>query len=281
MPNIVCPTNRKSVHPLTMTTNTVTPIYTSKIIKAGALLPDTKTLLSRWDETRSVAENLKCATEENIFGKNSRSWVKQFLYAFRQRYLSDELTGKALVALVKSNFPQPALDRTLYFHTALSDRFLHDVVTEVLLPHYRQGRSEVLPGDIRDAIERWTEEGKIKSPWAENTRLLATRLLLAALRDFGVLQGAAKKRLAPVYLPVESFAYIAFYLRQRQPSGERLLNDPEWRLFFLPPQEVERLFVEAHQLRLLEYYAAGSTLRITFPAKTIEEYAHVILQRTT
>ena len=33
-------------------------LYQSKIIKAGALLADTKTLLAHWDETCSVSENL-------------------------------------------------------------------------------------------------------------------------------------------------------------------------------------------------------------------------------
>jgi hypothetical protein len=83
-----------------------------------------------------------------------------------------------------------------------------------------------------------------------------------------------------MYLPVEAFAYIAFYLHQKQPSGERLLGHPEWRLFFLSPQAVERFFIEAHQSRLLEYYAAGSIIRITFPTGSIEEYAHALVERT-
>ncbi len=70
--------------------------YPSKIIKAGALLADTKTLLAYWDESASVAENLKRAQEENIFAKNSRSWIKQFLAIFRQRYLTDTATARAL-----------------------------------------------------------------------------------------------------------------------------------------------------------------------------------------
>jgi hypothetical protein len=97
------------------------------------------------------------------------------------------------------------------------------------------------------------------------------------LRDFGILEGATNKRLSPLFLPVEAFAYIAFYLKQNQPSGERLIEDSEWRLFFLSRAAIERFLMEAHQRRLLEYHAAGSIVRITFPATTIEEYADVIL----
>lgn len=254
--------------------------YTSKIINAGALLTDTKTLLAHWDDTLSIEGNLKRAQEQNIFAKDSRAWIKQFLSIFRERYLTDEATTCALTTLVKRSLSPESLDRILYYYAARSDALMHDVVTEVLLPLYEQGRTEVYPADVQSAIRGWIDEGKTTTRWSETTVSRATRNLMATLRDFGVLQGAVKKRIAPVYLPVAAFAYIALVLRQDQPSGERLINHPEWRLFFLSPAGVERLFVEAHQLRLLEYHAAGSIIRITFPTESIKEYARVILQRS-
>ena len=99
------------------------------------------------------------------------------------------------------------------------------------------------------------------------------------LRDFGVLQGAVHKRIAPAYLPVAAFAYVMFYLKRHQPSGARLVEHPDWRLFFLPREGVERFLFEAHQRGLLEYHAAGSVTRLSFPATTLEEYAHVLAER--
>jgi hypothetical protein len=66
----------------------VSCIYKSKIIKAGALLADTKTLLAHWDETCPAAVNLERFRRENIFGKASRSRVEDILAIFRQRYFS-------------------------------------------------------------------------------------------------------------------------------------------------------------------------------------------------
>jgi len=91
--------------------------------------------------------------------------------------------------------------------------------------------------------------------------------------------GAAKKRVAPVYLPIEAFAFIAFALSRNSGSGARLVHDPEWRLFFLSTDLVERLFLEAHQQRLLDYHAAGSIVRIDFPTDSIVEYADALTQR--
>ena len=92
--------------------------YTSKIIKASALLDDTKTLLSHWDATASVPENLDRIRRENVFAKASRSRVEDILAVFRQRYLVEADVVKALVVLVKNRFPAASLDRVLYFHAA-------------------------------------------------------------------------------------------------------------------------------------------------------------------
>lgn len=253
--------------------------YCSKIIKAGALLADTRTLLANWDETLSVSENLGQFRRDNIFGKASRSRVEDILAIFRQRYLTAEPVTKALATLVKGPFPAEGLNRILYFHAAQADPLLHDVVIEVLLRFPSQGRTEVAIEDIQAAVARWVDEGKTTSRWSNSTILRVAQGLMATLRDFGVLQGSVNKRLAPMYVPVEAFAYIAFCLRQSQPSGERFINDPEWRLFFLSPQAVERFFMEAHQHRLLEYYAAGSIVRITFPTGSIGEYAYALIER--
>lgn len=255
-------------------------IYTSKIIKAGALLADTKTLLANWDIDRSVSDNLEQFHRENLFGKASRSRVEAILRIFHQRYLADEAVTKALVYLVNKDFFSEGLNRILFFHAAQSDRLLHDVVTDLLTSMYEIGRYEVSTNDVKTWITKQISEGKTQGEWSDTTITRCARESLATLRDFGILQGAVKKRLTPSFVPVAAFAYIALYLKQRQPSGTKLIRDPEWQLFFLPDKAVERLFVEAHQAHLLEFYAAGSIIRIDFSTESIEEYAHVIAQRS-
>ena len=258
----------------------VSPPYTSRIIKAGALLDDTKTLLSHWDVTASVPENLDRIRRENVFGKASRSRVEDILAIFRQRYLTEAEVTNALVVLVKNRLPAASLDRVLYFHTARAERLLHDTATEVLMPKQAQGITESDLGELQRVVGKWVESGLTTRAWSENTTLRVAQGLLATLRDFGVLQGATNKRIAPAYLPVTAFAYIAFYLKQQQPSGAKLLEHPDWKLFFLNREGVERFFFEANQHGLLEYHAAGTVTRLTFPASTLEEYANVLAEKS-
>lgn len=253
--------------------------YSSKIIKAGALIGDTKTFLSHWDASASVAGNTDRIQRDNVFGKASRSRVQDILAIFRQRYLAEESVTKALVLLVRQKFPAVALDRVLYYHSARADQLLHDAVTEILVPMYEQGLVDINVQEFQRSLAKWVAEGKTTGHWSESTSTRVARGLLAALRDFGVLQGVVNKKIVPSFLPTEAFAYIVFYLKQHQPSGAKLLELPDWKLFFLSREGVERFLFEAHQRELLEYHVAGSVTRLTFPAKNLEEYANVLAQR--
>jgi hypothetical protein len=254
-------------------------LYSSKIIKAGALIGDTKTLLSHWDVGASVEENISRAQRDNVFGKASRSRVEAILAIFRQRYLKEESVTKALVTLVQNKFPPAALERLFYFHSARADRLLRDAVTEILVPMRARGLVDIKVQDFQRPLAKWVNEGKTTAHWSESTITRIAQGLLSALRDFGVLQGAVNKKIAPAYFPIESFAYVVFYLKQHQPSGAKLIELPDWKLFFLQRDGVERFLFEAHQRDLLEYHVAGSVTRLTFPAETLEEYASVLAKR--
>ncbi len=254
-------------------------LYTSRIIKAGALIGDTKTLLVHWDMTASTAENINRVQRDNIFGKASRSRVEDILAIFRQRYLTEESVTRALVVLNHGKFPPASLERLLYFHSARADRLLHDAVTEILVPMRERGLIDIHVQGFQRSLTNLVAGGKTTGRWSEPTILRISQGLLSALRDFGVLQGAVNKKIVPAFLPVESFAYVAFYLKQHQASGAKLIELPDWKLFFLSREGVERFLFEAHQRQLLEYHVAGSVTRLTFPARTLEEYANALTQR--
>jgi cytochrome P450 len=255
------------------------PIYTSRIIKASALIADTRVLLAEWDLAQPAPENLDRARRQNIFGKASRKRVEDILVIFRQRYFDDEDVGRTLVTLTQSGAPAQWIDPLLYFFSAQNDRTLRDLVVEVLYPRHLAGYADLTIEYVVRAVRSWAAEGKTTTKWGDRTAQRVAQGLMATLRDFGVLEGAVNKRLTPVYLPTPSFALIAFWLQQRERSGQLVLQSDDWKLFFLPVEGVERFFIEAHQQHLLTYHAAGSVIRIEFPASSLTEVAHVLLER--
>lgn len=255
------------------------PIYTSRIIKASALIADTRLLLAEWDLAQPVAANLDRARRQNIFGRASRSRVEDMLIIFRQRYFDDPHVGAALVTLTRRAAPAQWIDPMLYFFSAQNDRTLRDLVVEVLYPRRLAGYTDLPIEYVTRAVRTWVAEGKTTTTWNDRTIQRVAQGLLSTLRDFGVLEGAVKKRLTPIYLPAPAFALVACWLQQRERSGHLVLHSDEWKLFFLPVEGVERFFVEAHQQHLLNYDAAGSVVRIEFPVQTLTEYANVLLDR--
>src|ERR1700730_635759 len=137
----------------------LSPPYTSKIIKAGALIGDTKTLLSHWDVDASLDENINRVQRENVFGKASRSRVEDILAICRQSYLTEESVTKALVALVRGKFPTAALEQLLYFHSVRADQLLHDAVTEILVPMQTRGLVDINVLDFQRSLAKWVKEG--------------------------------------------------------------------------------------------------------------------------
>src|SRR5216684_3181136 len=130
--------------------------YSSKIIKAGALIADTKTLLSHWDVDASVEQNINRVRRDNVFGKASRSRVEDILPIFRKRYLTEKSITQALVILVRKQFPTAALERLLYFHSARADQLLHDAVTEILVPMRARGLVDINVKDFERPLAKWT-----------------------------------------------------------------------------------------------------------------------------
>jgi hypothetical protein len=115
--------------------------------------------------------------------------------------------------------------------------------------------------------------------WSPSVTRKVAQGVLATLRDFGILQGRAKKRVAASYLPTESFSYIAFALHAQGLSGKQLVEHPDWGLFLLRSPAVERQFLEADRAGLLRFHAAGRIVRVEFLALDTTEMADVVTRR--
>lgn len=258
---------------------TARPLYSTRINHVGALIPDTLTMLRNWDLSLDVAANLAQMQTENVFAKTSRTRIPEMLKTFRERYLEDPEVAAALVMLEQEGAPDTLLLPILFYFAAQSDPLLHDVTTEFLAALRSRGQATVRTEDVARWLEEQVAAGRAERAWSDVTIRRLAQGLLSTLRDFGVLQGKATKRIAPVYMPTPAFAFLAMRLSQRLRSGERLLHAPDWQLYFLAHLDVEHLFLEAHQERLLEYHAAGRVIRVEFPEPTLKEYAHALAQR--
>jgi hypothetical protein len=249
--------------------------YTSRLQKGGALLDDMRQLVRTWRD-EPVEEQRETGIRSNILNKQTRKRLADvYRRAFLPRFINGPIPNawKVVRPLEDDHAPIQILRPVYYWITANAEPLLGDFCREVLLADHAAGTTFETEDVLRWLISK-------RCPWSVAAATRVARSLLAALRDFGILEGRSRKRLASRSLPVESFAYLAFCLRRNGIASRALLSHPDWQLFLLQPSDVEHFFLLAHQEGLLEYHAAGSLLNINFQTDSLEEYARVVAKRS-
>ena len=255
--------------------------YNARLIKGGALLEDMRLLVRNW-QSNGDKRRIDITLVDNLLGKHTRSRVRDIVFrVFLSRFVngSPREAWSIIRELEDRNVSIEILRPVYYWITARNERLLYDFVcNELLFLNKRQEQKKITTDTVVAWLKpRLTACGKI---WSEAVTTRVARGILATLRDFGILEGAVKKRIAPVYIPVESFAYIAFAIWQEGRTGINLVNHDDWKLFLFHQETVESMFLEADRYGLLRYQAAGGIVRVDFSFNEFREMANAIATRT-
>ena len=255
--------------------------YTARLLKGSALLPQMRILVRLWHEGATPAEIVARIERHHLLGAASHRRIRDIVTViFLPRYVhgNPPHAWRFLRPFEEVDAPLSVVRPLYYLYAARSEAFMGDFVRLVLYERYFEGLATVRVGDVLHFIGEAEADGRISEPWSENVRVNVARNLLAALRDFGILEGRTRKRIAAPYLPILPFAHIAFLLAQER-GGAAVFDHPDWRLFLLQPETVERLFIEADRDGLLHYNAAGSIVRIDFPEEDLYAYSRFLAKR--
>ncbi len=253
--------------------------YNTRLQKGGALLGDMRLLVRNWTD-ESAESQREAMVAQNLLGKDTRTRAAEtYRRAYRPRFIEGDPPEAWRIVrwLEDRSLPVEVLRPVYYWITARCERLLYDFVSDELFSRISNHDQTVRTVETCDWIA-----AQIKPygrTWSPTVTKKVARGMSAALRDFGILEGAAKKRIAPAYLPIEAFAYIAFTINSQGSSGHALVTHRDWALFLLPEVVVENQFLEADRNDLLSYQAAGRIVRVDFPAQTHEEMADVVAAR--
>lgn len=250
--------------------------YNTRLQKGGALLEDMRVLVRSWQDGPTEAQRGK-GISTNLLGKATRARAAD---VYRRIYLPRFVHGpipsawRFARALEDQSAPLSVLRPVYYWITAKAEPVIADFCVDYLAPRLAMARVGV---GVPETVNWLQSKG---CDWSSTVITKVARGLLAALKDFGILEGKVHKRLASVRLTVGSMAYIAYCLFHTGVLGRQLVTHDDWKIFLLTTGEVENLFLEAHQWQMLSYYAAGSVVTIEFPAHSLEEYARVVVKRS-
>ena len=243
--------------------------HTGNIQKGGALIEDSRRLIQTWDLEVAIADNFERILDGNLLGKATRRRSEDLL----RRSLGPRLVSPGvhvLAALKDLLSDSVAFAAALYYETSRDETLLAAFAEGPLFDWYQAGRSAVTIDDTTAWIAELTASGSMP-PTTAIVRTKVARGLLAALRDFGILQGATHKRFTHPHISLRGFAYVAFRLHEQGASSTALVTSSVWRRWILDRDRVDDLLFQAARSGLLDYGVVGSAVRVDWHVTTIEE----------
>ena len=253
--------------------------YTTRLQKGGALLDALRQLTLVWDGTDSG----EGYSVREVAGVPSRERARDIVQrAFIPRLVASSPPNlwRVAAAVERSGADRSVVLPIHYYATASSEPLLWDFVVKQLFPLAGTER-EVSTQTVLRFFDSQPNETFGGHRWTPTVAVKVARGVLAALRDYGVLRGASKKRVAGMFLPVPAFALLARIRYELGYRGEAAINDDVWKLFFLGTAGVERFLTEAAANHLLRFETAGPVVRIEFPQATLEGYTEYATQQST
>lgn len=249
-------------------------MFTSRIQKGGALLAESRILVEEWDPSLAPGPNLMNLEDRNAFAKRSRSRTHDILReVLRPRFVEP---GPQVIPALCPLTPHPRpFAEACYFEASRADTLLAAFGEGPLWAWHQGGRIDVQTEDVLVWLTALHRTGTVPD-WSENVRARVAQGLLAAVRDFGVLTGVARKRFASPRLTPAGFAYIAFRLHEGGATARGLVDSTVWRRWLLGPDDVVQLLAELAHLGVLRHSRAGSVARLDWEMDSLLEVARAV-----
>ena len=251
-------------------------IASTELVIRGSLIEESYSLFRQWDFAASQAENMAQLARSNVISARSESWNKKVLSEFRRRFdVEDRDRGLALLA-----HQGCALDvwrPLLLWHLFRSDVLLRDFMTNWLFDQYSQGVSVVRAPDVWPYLDELHTRGLTIGAWSHKTVTRVASQLLHFAADFGLMTGRLAREFASYHLPDESFLYLLHAMVELQPNAREVVHSPDWRVFLMDADDVERELFRLHQFRRVHYEVAGSLAQLKLPCASAADYVREML----
>lgn len=225
--------------------------YHFHLLKVNALIPETRTFISRCAETHA-AISVDTAIRERWFGNRSDARVKNFLQVFNLRYRK---YGKVFDLLLRyhQKFTLADWQVVVLVHLLVSDPFFRWFVSEFLakIPIKSPVSTQALFRSLNS-----TMPDHIRS----NTRVTYAMKLITAAKAVGLIDATEVNQTAHVSLSLLSLYYMLYFLESINMDPGDFLQSPLAKPF--DAQMLTERLESGHQLGYWHLTWYGNTARI-------------------
>ncbi len=245
----------------------------SRLIRKGALVEETYIAFQHWDLAVSFEDNLQRLRDTNVIGAKNERWLHEVTTTLASRFKA-HASIEPLVILAQGGFPLDKWKSCLLWHIGAVDELYYRFATEWLFHEFEKGTLFLRTDDVIPFVKRITD-GRIArgAGFSDYGLMRAGRDLLLMATDFGLLTGNISRQFANHHLDSDCFLYVAHALASRNDNARQLVHSPDWRLFLMGAEDVERELLNLHQYRKVEYYVAGSLAQLKLPGTSWIDYA--------
>ena len=255
-----------------MTTRSRAHVVSSYTIVKGTMVEEAYAACKLWDSAKSSDDNLSFLRNSPEIPAKSSSWRNDVCKVLHRRF---DFTGpdQPLVVLAQNGCPFDLWKPLYLWHMTRDEFLLRDFLGNWLFKQHRDGALRLTSLEVVSYLKTLGLAGRYTETWTDHTMSRVAVGLLRAATDFGLLRGILTREFASYHLPDTCFIYLLHALAESQPNARAIIQSPEWRLFLMDADDVERQLLRLHQFRQLHYEVAGSLAQLTLPCASALDYA--------
>jgi hypothetical protein len=235
----------------------------ASIGRHGAYIWETKRILEKYVEAESYDAVKEAVLEENLLRKGSERYREDILTEIASRYNIDKsgYTETPLVRAFKLPLSESVTDWLIYYEFS-QDKLVYYLTTEFLYSQFHKGTLSIKKEDVIQFLEDSTEDYSVVESWSDNTKLSVAEHYLAAMKNFGLMEGNTTKEFQYVYPPNELVLYVLYSLfDQSVTTSNEVIEHPDWKLLLLSPEDVRERLQDVSPSHV-QYEKRGSVERL-------------------
>ena len=221
-------------------------LVSSDTILKGTMIEETYSALRCWNFGLSKQENLSSIQSSNAIGARSASWLEKVCKVFNRRF-DPNGRDRALTELAQGGLAYEVWKPLMLWHMTRDEFLVRDFLANWLFPQFQAGALRIRAEEIYPYLQGLHVRGVVAKPWSHTTLTRLASGLLKIAMEFGLLKGVAVREFTPYHLPEAAFVYLLHAIAETQPNARAIVDSPDWRMFLMSADEVEREVFRLHQ----------------------------------
>jgi hypothetical protein len=237
--------------------------FSSRNTSKGALLNEAFLLFKAMREKSSTVADLReSALRGQAFPRASFENRQRIWDCIHYRYFAPGIAwvSAGLATATMSGVGSPDFASLAYLYFSLRDHLTFALVTEVLWERWRTRSLAISVADVLEFLDGESKNHPAIKKWSPSTRTKVAQSTLAALRDFGVLNGIYSKQIQRPAVAPETVFHLLCVLFAEGRHGRAVIEARDWRLFLWSEDDAAKALAELAQRRWIRFERGGRTV---------------------